>query len=52
MTKVSEVSRYELKMSGGIQKLIGPAKFCLEQCMEWAEGLLKTKAIIESDLDG
>ena len=39
-------------MSEGIRRLIGPAKFRLEQCIEQAEALLKTKVTAESDLDG
>ena len=39
-------------MSGGIPRLIGPAKSRLEQCIEQAEALLKTKVTAESDLDG
>ena len=39
-------------MSGGIRKLIGPAKSRLEQCIEESENLLKTKVTAESDLDG
>ena len=39
-------------MSGGIRKLIGPAKSRLEQCIEESENLLKTKVMAESDLDG
>ena len=38
-------------MSGGIRTLIGPAKYRLEQCIEQAEALLKTKVTVESDLD-
>ena len=32
--------------------MIGPAKSRLEQCIEQAEALLKTKVTAESDLDG
>ena len=39
-------------MSGGIRRLIGPTKSRLEQCIEQAEALLKTKVTVESDLDG
>ena len=39
-------------MSGGIRKLIGPAKSRLEQCIEESENLLKTKVTAESDFDG
>ena len=34
-------------MSGGIRKLIGPAKPRLEQCIEESENLLKTKVTAE-----
>ena len=39
-------------MSGGIRKLIGPAKSHLEQCIEESENLLKTKVTAESDFNG
>ena len=39
-------------MSGGIWKLIGPAKSRLEQCIKESENLLKTKVRAESDFDG
>ena len=39
-------------MSGGIWKLIGPAKSCLKQCIEESENLLKTKVMAESDFNG
>ena len=39
-------------MSGGIRRLIGPAKSRLEQCIEQVEASLKTKVTAESDLDG
>ena len=40
-------------MSGGIQRLIGPApKSHLKQSIEQSEGLLKTKIMVESDFDG
>ena len=39
-------------MFGGIQRLIGLANSQLEQFIEQAEALLKTKVTVESDLDG
>ena len=39
-------------MSGGIRKLIGPAKSRLEQCIEDAENLLKVRVTTDSDFDG
>ena len=41
-----------LAMSGGIQKLIGPVKSRLEQCIEDAENLLKVRVMADSDFDG
>ena len=38
-------------MSGPIRKVLGPAKSRLGQCIERAEGLLKTKVTTELDLD-
>ena len=39
-------------MSGGIRKLIGPAKSRLERCIEESENLLRTKVTAKSDFDG
>ena len=39
-------------MSGGIRKLMGPAKSRLQLCIEQAEDLLKTRVTVESDLYG
>ena len=39
-------------MSGGIRKLIGPAKSRLQQCIEDAENLLRVRVTTDSDFDG